>query len=357
MRQIRQRWAAVALAAEGCGREAGPAPGGGGGNAPGGESEYTLNVGYSASLGTQLGFIAEYEGFFKKQHLRINFVPFQTTADGLNALQAGKIDVGVSFGTAGPLTFISKGSDFAIIGGHLEGGSPIVARKEDADKYKTLADFKGKKIGSIRLYTGDIVFRSALHAAGIDWKKDLEIIEFKNQSLLLEAVKSGKVDAGVAAPGSLAAVKEAGLVVVNWSNQLQPGHVCCRVVAKRDQVRQNAEPYKRFLKALIEAERVKQQNPGVTIAASAPHVKLDEHRIGDTILEPHQINSSDPNKKEVLKMWKEMKDIGYLDNPSVDIAQYVETDLYRQAVDELIAEHPGDPYYQKIKERFLQQNT
>jgi len=318
---------------------------------------YQLRVGYATSLGTQLGFIAEHEGFFKEENLQVDFIPFQTTADGLNALQAGKIDIGISFGTAGPLTFISKGADFVIFGGHLEGGSPIFSRPEDQEKYKDIQSFKGKKIGTIRLYTGDIVFRAALADAGIDWKKDVEIIEFKNPSMLIEAIKARKVDVGVGAPSNLGMAEEAGLVAVNWSNNLSPGHVCCRVVTRGSELNEKQEAYKRFVKALIKAERAKELQPEVTVTASQPYLKMDEDKIRDIVLEPHQNNDSDPNKKEVEKMWSAMRQIGYIPaDVSVQLENHINTDLYAKALDELLKENPGDPFYQKAKERFEKQN-
>ena len=318
----------------------------------------SLKVGYGVTLGTQLGFIAEHEGFFEEENLDVEFVPFQTTADGLNALQAGKIDIGVSFGTAGPLTFISNGANFVIFGGHLEGGSPIFARPEDADKYKDIRDFKGKKIGTIRLYTGDIVFRTALAEAGLDWQKDVEIIEFKNASFLLEAVKSGKVDVGVGAPSNLGKATEAGLVAVAWSNDLLPGHVCCRVVAQGPELEKKRDAYKRFIKALIKAERIKEQDPEVTVKASLPYLKLDEDTVREIVLEPHQDNYSDPNKNAVVKMWDSMRKIGYIpaDVP-VQLENHINVDLYREAITELLEEYPDDPFFLKVKERFEQQNT
>lgn len=317
----------------------------------------SLKVGYATSLGSQLGFIAQQEGFFEEENLQVEFVPFQSTADGLNALQAGKIDIGISFGTAGPLTFISNGANFVIFGGHLEGGSPIFARPEDADKYKDIRDFIGKKIGTIRLYTGDIVFRAALADAGLDWEKDVEIIEFKNPSILVEAIKSGKVDVGVGAPSNLGMAAEAGLVAVTWSNHLAPGHVCCRVVAQGPELEKKQDAYKRFIKALIKAERVKEQQPEVTVQASLPYLKLDEETVRNIVLEPHQNNYSDPNKKAVEKMWNAMRQIGYIpkDTP-VQLENHINIELYRQAIAELLEEQPDDPFFQKVKERFEQQN-
>ena len=160
---------------------------------------YEITVGLSQSAGGTLVDIAYQEGYFDEEDLTVNRVGFANSADGLNALQAGKVDVGVSFGTAGPLTFIANGSDFSIIGGHLEGGHPVLVKKENAGEYTSLESYKGKKVGTIRIFTSDIVFRSALEKAGIDWKNDLEIVEFKTGSMLLEAVASGKVDVAVSA--------------------------------------------------------------------------------------------------------------------------------------------------------------
>lgn len=109
------------------------------------DQTFELNVGYGQSLGTQLGFIAEYEGYFKEQNLKVNFVPFASTADGLNGLQAGKIDVGVSFGTAGPLTFISQGSDFSIIGGICPAAARSMPKKKTRISSRRSKGFAGKK--------------------------------------------------------------------------------------------------------------------------------------------------------------------------------------------------------------------
>jgi NitT/TauT family transport system substrate-binding protein len=319
--------------------------------------DYELNVGYAQSLGTQLGFLAEYKGYFKEQNLKVNFVPFAVTADGLNALQTGKIDIGMSFGTAGPLTFISKGSDFSIIGGHLSGGTGVFAKTENKDRFKTIQDYKGKKIGTLRLYTGDIVLRSALNKAGIDWKKDVELTEFKSPSLLLEAIKSGKVDVGVGGINQAQAEK-AGLVAVTWTNDLAPEDVCCRIVANTGAVHEKKEAYKRFLKAIIKAEKIRFQDPKETVTASKQYLhNLDEETINKVVIEPHQWNYSDPNKKAVEKMWNDMKKIGYItEGQSIDIGKHVDIELYRQALKEVIAENPNDGFFKKLQDRFNKQN-
>lgn len=349
--------AAASLALAGCGADTGTDKASSNGASE--DKTYTLKVGYGQSSGAPLFDIAEDEGFFKDEHLKVEGVGFASSADGLNALQAGKIDIGMTFGTAAPLTFISKGSDFSIIGGHLEGGHPILAQEKDKDKYKTLADFKGKTVGTIRMFTSDIVFRSALAEHGIDWKKDLKIVEFKTPGDLLQAISSGKVDVAVSAGSTYLQAKDSGLVPVMWSNDLNPTHVCCRVVTRKDLLSQDdGEAYKRFLKALIRAERVKNEQPEEAVKAAKKHLKLDDATVNSIVNEKHSHYSPDPNSHEVKKMWEQMKKIGYIENADkIDINQYINLDLYEKALHELIKEYPEDKaYYEKELERFNKQN-
>ena len=322
------------------------------------EEGYEITVGLSQSAGGTLVDIAHQEGYFEEEELTVNRVGFANSADGLNALQAGKVDVGVSFGTAGPLTFIANGSDFSIIGGQLEGGHPILTKVENVGEYKSLEDYKGKKVGTIRIFTSDIVFRSALEEAGIDWEKDLEIIEFKTGSMLLEAVASGKVDVAISANSFYAQGVEMGLEAVAWSNDLQEGHVCCRVVTRSELLEdEDGEAYKRFLKALIRAERKKIEEPASAVTAAKEYMKVDEKVIDTIVNEEHSNYSSDPSKEKVLTMWEQMKEIGYVENvEDININDYVNIDLYERALQELIEENPEDTYYADQLVRFNKQN-
>ena len=323
------------------------------------EKTYELKIGYGQGSGAALFDVANHEGFFEDENLKVEGIGFASSADGLNALEAGKIDVGMTFGTAAPLTFISGGSDFSIIGGHLEGGHPILVKEENKDQYKTLEDYKGKKVGTIRMFTSDIVFRSALAEAGIDWKKDLEIIEFKTGGDLLQAVASGKVDVAVSAGSTYLKAKEQNLAVVGWSNDLNPTHVCCRVVTKQELLSEDdGEAYKRFLKALIRAERVRNEQPDKAVAAAKTHLKLDDETVDSIVNEEHSHYSPDPNSKEVKKMWEQMQEIGYIENAEeIDINKYINLDLYEQGLNELSKEYPEDKdYYQELLDRFAKQN-
>ena len=147
-----------------------------------------VKVAYNPATGNILGFIAIEKGIDKEEGVAMELVPFTNSTDALGALQAGKVDVAVSFGTAAPLTFVTKGADFCIFGGYVSGGMPVYARP-DFD-YKGMESFVGKKIAVARMYTPDIVWRGAMMRAGYDPSKDCTIMEFKKPADVLAAVKA-----------------------------------------------------------------------------------------------------------------------------------------------------------------------
>ena len=145
-----------------------------------------LKVAYNPATGNILGFIAIEKGFDKEEGVAMELVPFTNSTDALGALQAGKVDIAVSFGTAAPLTFVTKGADFCIFGGYVSGGMPVYAAPNF--DYKGMESFVGKKVAVARMYTPDIVWRGAMMRAGYDPSKDCTIMEFKKPSDVLADV-------------------------------------------------------------------------------------------------------------------------------------------------------------------------
>ncbi|MCM3655109.1 ABC transporter substrate-binding protein [Metabacillus litoralis] len=317
---------------------------------------YTLKVGYGQLYGAPLADIARAEGFFEEENLEVEMVSF--TSGGLDALNSDKIDIALTFGTSGPLNYIAQGADFKFVGGHMEGGQPVVTKKENASQYKSLEDFKGKKIATIRLGTLDVIFKSALDDAGIDIHKDVEFVEVKTVADVLEAVQSGKVDVGLSNTGHLTKTEQIGLTPIFWSNDLSSNDLCCRVTVRGNITGEKAVAYKKFMKGLVKAERVKLEDPKKNLEASKPTFKqLSEERVNEIVNEEHLINSADPNKREVVNTWEKMQDIGYIkDVDSINLEDHFDLSIYEEALDELIKENPNDDYYKKVLQRFNEQN-
>lgn len=313
-----------------------------------------LRVGFQQGGSSTLPMIAREEKFFEKNGVKTDFVLFTNSSDGLNALNAGKLDVGVSFGTGGPLTFASKGAKFVIIGGNLSGGHPILVKQENAAGIRSIRDFKGRTVATPRVFTSDVVFRAALANAGLDPHKDLNIIEFKRPTDVLEAVKSGKVDIGVGATNIIGQAKQAGLAFPLWSNDLWPNHPCCRIVATENAVRERRPELVKLLKALLLAEKKFSEAPESGVLANIHQQKFSEKLARALVLEPHIRLSADPNRKGVEAMWKHIRAIGYAKG-ELDFSRTIDTTLYHDALSELRRESP-DPYWEKLERLYEEQN-
>lgn len=314
-----------------------------------------LVVGYTPQAAV-LTEIAQDQGYFKQEGVEVEFVEFTSSSDAYAALSSGKIDLGVSFGTAGPLTVINNGADFVIIGGQLSGGHSVVARTETAATIKSIQDYRGKTIATARLYTPDVVWRGAMYEAGIDLTKDVTVLEMKSPIPVVEAVKSNKADIGIINNVVYAQAKAAGLTVINWSNDFYKDHVCCRIIAKREAVDKDPDTYRAFLKALIRAEKFRKEEPEQVVASVEKFVHADHEATKELVLEPHQLYNADPNRKGVLAMWEYMKHIGYAEE-KVDMTKHINTELYRQALTDLQKKNPNDTFYTKeLEERYNAQN-
>jgi NitT/TauT family transport system substrate-binding protein len=159
-------------------------------------TEKEVRLGYLPTSGHALTFVAKEQSFFAEQGLDVQLSQFPNSADGYNALTAGKLDV-IAMGSTAPAVYIAKGTDLKYIGGLMGEGAAVIALPERADEFSDIKNFIGKTIATVRMSTGDVVFRSALHDAGINWSTDVKIQELKSPSIVLDAVKTGKVDAGI----------------------------------------------------------------------------------------------------------------------------------------------------------------
>ena len=318
------------------------------------QEKVSLKVGYLPVTGHAKFFIAKDEGFFDKEGLNVELIEFANSADGLAALRAGKLDAG-AFGTTAPLVHVAKGADIRIIGGVMGEDAALVTTAENASKIKDISDLKGKKVATVRLATGDAVLRGALDKAGISWKNDLQIFELKNPPAVIEAVKSGQVDAGLVWGPHDFRAEEQGLKVVIRSRLLQPGHPCCRLTVVGAEADKRPEVWVKFIRAFLKAQEFTTQNHEKTVADIANHIKLDQVLIDKAYYHGFLDQSSDPNKKGIELFWETMKSSGFVDS-NEDIAKHIDTTLYKQALDSLAKDNPQSELWPQLEKQFAERN-
>ena len=332
----------------GCGQQAQNPAG-----TPSGE-KIKFNVGYLPAVGHVLYFVAKEKGFYEQEGLDVELFQFTNSGEGLNAIKSGKLDAG-SFGTAAPLAFIAKGTPFTILGGMQSEGHAIVAKPENADRFRTPQGFIGAKVATVRLASGDAVWRYGLAKAGIDWKNQVVIQELDSPAAVLEAVKKGTADAGNIWVPFTEMAEQQGLKIIDWSSQYYEGHVCCRLVGLEDNVKNKQEAFIRFSRAQIRAYDFYINNRDETVEILSKYVKLDKELLKKAAYSGHIQSIPDPDKKRVAGFWEAMKNIGYLESDK-DITKFINTDIYHTALKQLRAREPQNPTFIKLEQDFAANN-
>lgn len=310
----------------------------------------TLKVGYLPVTGHAKFFVAKEQGIFAKEGLDVELIEFQNSADGLNAVVAGKLDVG-AFGTTAPVAHIAKGANIKIIGGIMGGDAAVITTAANAGKVTNVSDLKGKKIATVRMASGDAVLRGALKDKGINWKTDVQIFELKNPPAVIEAVKSGQVDAGVVwGPHDLRA-EDQGLKIVIHSTDLQPGHPCCRLVVTDNSLKNNSATWEKFLRAILKAEKYTTENKKETIEAIAKYVKLDRQLLWRGFYSPYLDQASDPNVKGVKHFADVMVNSEFISGRP-DLNAAIDGRLYEKVLNQLAKENPSDAFWKKLQKEY-----
>jgi NitT/TauT family transport system substrate-binding protein len=311
---------------------------------------HKLKVGHLPTSGHLLYFVAKEKGFFQQEGLDVELFRFTNSGEGLTAIKSGKLDAG-SFGTSAPLAFIAKGADFTMFGGQMGEGHALIAKPENAERFKDLKKYRGATIGAIRLATGDVVFRAALHDAGLDWRKDLTIKEFDSPAAVQEAVKKGAVDAGLTWIPYYTMAEKQGLVVVKYSGDVIKSHTCCRQVALTSTLKSREADFEKFLVALLKAYRFYQTNRSETVDIVAKYVQIDKPDLYKDIYGGHLLVSPDPHKKSIVQFWGFMKSADYISS-SEPIEPHINTRVYASALADLGKREPKEKLWASLDREF-----
>lgn len=311
-----------------------------------------LNIGYIPAVEDVLYFVAKERGFFEQEGLDVELFQFANSGEGVNAIRAGKIDVG-GFGSSAAFANAVKGLPLINIGGVGDEGAALITKSENAERFKNPQGFKSAKIGTVRLSTGDAEWRANLVQAGIDLKTDLSIFELDSPAAVLEAVKKGIVDAGIVWVPFPEMAQQQGLSVVEWSDALDKGHICCRSLVLQDKLSSNKEALIRFNRAIIRAYDFYINNQNETISDIAKYVKLDKELIKKATYSGHIHSHPDPNKQGYVAFWKTLKTAGFFQN-ELDAAKFVDTEIYGKALGELQKREPNNQTYSQLQQFFAQ---
>jgi NitT/TauT family transport system substrate-binding protein len=165
-----------------------------------------IRIGITGNTADAALFIAQDRGYFKEQGLTLAITRVQSANDVVAPLGAGQLDVGGGAISAGLFNAMARGVDLKIVadkGQHS--GSPIngftsavvlTVPKSDSEKYRTLADLRGKTVALASVGSGnEIMLDRGLQSVGLS-EKDINIKQLAFPDMLA-ALSTHGVDAAV----------------------------------------------------------------------------------------------------------------------------------------------------------------
>jgi NitT/TauT family transport system substrate-binding protein len=202
---------------------------------------------YAGEAGA-LVYVAEDQGYFKKNGLEVTIKDYESGKAAADVLIDGEADICTSAG----FVFVSNSFDYAdlrVLGtvATVE-VKELVARKDKG--ITTTDDLIGKKIGVTKKSGGEFQLGVFLVFNGLS-QKDVELVDLK-PSEIVKAILKGDIDAAFTwDPYVYNIKKELGENAISWPGGQNFYFV---LIAKEDWIKNNPAAVERFMKSVLEAE-------------------------------------------------------------------------------------------------------
>src|SRR6058998_3207787 len=231
--------------------------------------------------------VALERGFFAKEGLAAEFVPFRGGPDLLKAVMTGECLIGIT-GSSDILVFREAGSPIKMIATHTEGNHFTL---NVAPEIQRIVDLKGKAIGVTRAGATTWVFaRMLAKREGWDPDKDVQIVALGGLDAQLAAMARKEIAAYVWGDGGAVTELQGKSKVLlrfdavtgKWISQIQ--------YASEDTIRSQADPVRKSLRALFTALKLMRESPrdAAEICSKKlgwpPEAVLRAHRISGPLL-------------------------------------------------------------------------
>jgi len=203
-----------------------------------------------------LVYVAQDQGFFKKNGLDVTIKGCSSGKACADALMAGEADISTSAG----FVFVSNSfehTDLKVFGTvATKQIKELVARKDKG--ITNINDLKGKKIGVTKKSGAEFQLGVFLTFNGLS-QQDVELVDLRPPQIV-EAISNSDIDATFTWDPYLYKIKnELGENAVSWSGGSDFYFV---LLAKEDWIKNNPKAAERFVRSLVQAEDYIKENPG-----------------------------------------------------------------------------------------------
>ncbi len=313
-----------------------------------------INIGYLNSTAHLLAFVAAEEGYFKEEGLKVTLTQFSSASELINGIESDKLDVAF-IGSVPTLTFQSQGHEVSIFGGAMTNGHGYVIKSEFADKDEAGVEvLKGRNVASVKNSVQDAELQILLKNANIEIGEGADkvnIVYFDSQKDAYAALLNSTIDAASVYSPYASLAKSQGYKVVYYCahEKALENQPCCRQVAKTSALSSTPNTFIAIERAFIKAYHFTQSDHEKTIKDVKKYIDIDEDFIDTEVYGGYSVSSPDPDKKGTLTLKDTIVDLGYTND--YDIESHYNTDIYKKALDSILAES-SDDIYKSLEDHF-----
>ena len=313
-----------------------------------------INIGYLNSTAHLLAFVAQEEGYFKEEGLKVTLTQFSSASELINGIESDKLDVAF-IGSVPTLTFQSQGHEVSIFGGAMTNGHGYVIKSEFADKDEAGVEvLKGRNVASVKNSVQDAELQILLKNAHIEIGEGddkVNIVYFDSQKDAYAALLNSTIDAASVYSPYASLAKSQGYRVVYYCahEKALENQPCCRQVAKTAALSSTPNTFIAIERAFIKAYHFTQSDHDKTIKDVKKYIDIEDDFIDTEVYGGYSVSSPDPDKKGTLTLKDTIVDLGYTED--YDIEPHYNTDIYKKALDSILAEG-SDDIYKSLEDHF-----
>ena len=313
-----------------------------------------INIGYLNSTAHLLAFVAQEEGYFKEEGLKVTLTQFSSASELINGIESDKLDVAF-IGSVPTLTFQSQGHEVSIFGGAMTNGHGYVIKSEFTDKDEAGVEIlKGRNVASVKNSVQDAELQILLKNANIEIGEGADkvnIVYFDSQKDAYAALLNSTIDAASVYSPYASLAKSQGYKVVYYCahEKALENQPCCRKVAKTEALSSTPNTFIAIERAFIKAYHFTQSDHDKTIKDVKKYIDIEEDFIDTEVYGGYSVSSPDPDKKGTLTLKDTIVDLGYTED--YDIEPHYNTDIYKKALDSILVEG-SDDIYKSLEDHF-----
>src|SRR5437667_7356608 len=202
--------------------------------------------------------VALERGFFAREGLEAEFVPFRGGPDLLKAVMGGDVLVGIT-GSTDILVFREAGSPIKMVATHTEGNHFTLNVAPDVS---SVAGLKGKAIGVTRVGATTWIFaRMLAKKEGWDPDKDVQIVGLGGLDAQLAALARREIAAYVWGDGGAVTELQGKSKVLMRLDSVTPKWISQIQYASEDAIHKQADAIRKSQRALFRALKLMRENP------------------------------------------------------------------------------------------------